>query len=142
MSLTTAKEKLKEKKGSGTMIACVVAMFFIMVMVVVGMAGVKLMNEYTTLDTFGDQYIQVMAQEGCTSNNRVIKRFSELVDATGLTPDVKVDAPHVAGSSTKVQYGDTITLHLTLKAKLSAFYVSIPVSLTTTKSAESEQYWK
>lgn len=137
-----AVKKLKEKKGFSELAACLVAMFSILAVVVLAMSGFKLANEYTTLDTFGDQYIRVMAAEGSTSNDRIRTRFQELVASTGLNPDVTVEASYIPGSSTKVQYGNTITLHLTIHADFSFLHVTLPTPLPVTKTAESEQYWK
>lgn len=50
-------------------------------------------------------------------------------------PNVKVDTTYVTGSNTKIQYGDTITLHLTIHAKYSAFYVSLPVTHSNNKNS-------
>ena len=140
MSLLTAK--LKEKKGSGELVACVAAMLTILALVVICISGFKLINKYTTLNTFGDQYIRTVAQEGCTNDDRITKRYTELSGFTGLSPAVTFDADYMSGSETRVQYGDTMKMKLTLNTELSACGINIPVTLTITKAAQSEQYWK
>ena len=134
--------KIKENRGSGELIGAIFAMLLIAISIIVGIAGFKLINQQMTLSSFGNQLIRTVGQEGCTNDDRITARFAELSDSTGLSPSVSYDATYIAGSGTKVQYGDTIKMILTLDTKISAVGISIPVTLTVTKSAQSEIYWK
>ena len=133
---------LWDNRGSSQLVAAVAAMFAILVLLFIGIAGVRLLNEYATLDSFANQYVRTAAQEGCTSNARIAAKLEELKESTGLHPVAAFSATYVSGSTTKVQYGDTITLNIKLDTELTAFRMSIPATLKLTKTATSEQYWK
>lgn len=101
------------------------------------------MHKINLLDRFAHELILKASDIGACSGDEIEKRYEELVASTGLTPDYEFTATYFNIQKKTVQYGDTITLKLTLKTKLIGFSnFSIPQTLTTTSTEQSMQYWK
>ncbi|WBY64706.1 DUF4320 family protein [Thermocaproicibacter melissae] len=134
---------LKDKRGGvDQYVSAVIAMLTLLALFVMISAGMKAMNAYNTLNDFGNELAVTVGNEGRCSGERVSTRYNELVSATGITPNVEYTAEYVDSEARTVQYGDTITLRLSMQTSISALKISIPISLSITKSVTSQQYWK
>lgn len=134
---------LKDDSGQSELISALAAMVAIVALVIVVMAGIKLINSYTTLNYYTEQLIYTMSLEGLTSGDVIDDCVEALKAATGIS-DVEISASgdYIAGSTNKVQYGDTINLTVTWHTDYKAIGLKIPVTLTCKKTSYSQQYWK
>lgn len=133
---------LKDKKGTSQLVSAIAAMFALVALLIVCMAGITLMNQYQTLNSFGDQMMRTVSREGACNTTAVNQRYAELQESTGLAPDITYTADFVNAATKTVQYGETIKMELRLETEMSAVFFSIPITLEISKSGESEQYWK
>lgn len=135
--------KLKDKRGGvDEYVSAIFAILALVALFVVISAGMRAINEYNTLNDFGSELAVTVGNEGRCSGDRVEARYNELVSATGIRPDVEYTADYFDAAAQTVQYGGTITLHLSLKSSISALKISVPLDLSVTKSVSSQQYWK
>lgn len=141
--MSRIKKLLKDNTGGvSQLIGAIFAMLAIIMVFVALIAGLKILNQYSTLNDFGNQLVQAAGREGQCNGATLDKRYGELVSATGLSPTAEWAATYYNSDDKTVQYGNTITLTLTLKTDLSAVGISIPLNLQVTKTAQSEKYWK
>lgn len=137
------KSFLKDRKGGvDQYVGALFSMLALLALFVALSAGMNALNEYHTLNDFGGELAIAAGNAGRCSGDRVEKRYQELVSATGVSPDVEYSADYVDPNEKTVQYGETITVNLSLNAKISALGISVPVPMHITKTAESQQYWK
>lgn len=137
------KRLLRDRKGGvDQYVSALIAMLSLLALFVMISAGMKAMNAYNTLNDFGSELAVTVSNEGCCSGDRVEARYNELVTATGIKPDVEYSADYFDTETRTVQYGDTITLRLSMQTTISALHISIPIPLSITKSVSSQQYWK
>ena len=132
---------LRSKKGiSGT----VSAVFGILIAAFLMVAGINVchaINEYSLLNDFANQLKQTAADEGCTDCNKLDNRYQELCDSCGIVPtSCTFTANYFDSSEKKVQYGDTITVTMTLDTEMD--FCELPLHFTIEKTAKSQQYWK
>lgn len=101
------------------------------------------MHKINVLDRFADEMAARAGQQGKCSGKSLDERYNELVEATGIKPTVEYAADYYNGSKQLVQYGDAITVKLTLESKLIGFGdFYIPMTLKTKSTEQSMQYWK
>ena len=95
------------------------------------------------LDHYAKEMIKVSAVAGKTAGTEITNRRAELNNETGLTPTVTFAAAYFNNSAKTVQFGDTITVTLTVSTRFQGFGIfSIPVTLTARHSGLSQRYWK
>lgn len=128
--------------GVNQFVATIVSILAILMFFLALTAGLKAMNEYTTLNNYADQLAATAGNEGRCSGPALQSRYRELETATGLHPTVEYSASYFDTNQRTVQYGDTITVTLTLQTHVAAVGVSIPLNLQSVKSVQSQQYWK
>lgn len=137
------KRLLRDRKGGvDQYVSALIAMLSLLALFVMISAGMKAMNAYNTMNDFGSELAVTVSNEGRCSGDRVEARYNELVTATGIKPDVEYSADYFDTETRTVQYGDTITLRLSMQTTISALHISIPIPLSITKSVSSQQYWK
>lgn len=132
---------LKCRRGDGY-IDVVIAVLVCMMMVMLILNVFSFMTLKQDMDYFAKEIIHCAAANGTTAGE-VTDRYDELISETGITPDVVWDAAYFNSSQRTVQYGDTITVTLTLHSYVRGLgAVSIPVTLTAKHSGISQKYWK
>lgn len=137
------KKLLKCNSGSSQLVAVIVIIPVVIMLVIIGITAIAYSNKYEQLDNFADELIAQAGAIGKCQGMSVDKRYDELANATGLSPEYEFDASYFDVLQKTVQYGDTITLKVTLETELIGFYgFSIPATLKRTKTTQSEQYWK
>jgi hypothetical protein len=95
------------------------------------------------LDHYAKEMIKSASVTGRTAGTEVDRRRTELNRQTGLTPTVVFDAAYFNNANRTVQFGDTITVMLTMQTSFRGFGVfDIPVTLTARHSGLSQRYWK
>lgn len=133
---------LKQKRGSSELVGMVVVLLVMVALVVVSLAGIKLVNEYTTLNEFADQMIVTVSDEGRCGGAAIDSRYAKLSNTTGLSPEIQYTAAYVSAAKRTVQYGELIEMTVSHTAHLKALGIDVPVPLKVTKTALSKQYWK
>lgn len=133
---------LAEKRGSSELVGMVVVFLVMIALVVVFITGMKLVNEYTTLNEFADQMIVTVSDEGRCAGTAVDSRYAQLSHSTGLSPAIQYSASFTSAAKKTVQYGELIEITVSHTAHFTAIGIDIPVPLSVTKSAMSKQYWK
>lgn len=134
---------LKNNRGGvSQFVAATISMLAIIILFLALTAGLKTFNEYGTLNDFGNQLVYVAGNTGRCSGDKLDTRYNELVSATGLKPTVTYSATYFNADNKTVQYGNIITMQLSLSTHISTVGISIPITLQVTKTAESQQYWK
>lgn len=128
--------------GVNQFVSTIVSILAILMFFLALTSGLRAMNEYTTLNNFADQLAATAGNEGRCAGTALQGRYSELESATGLHPTVEYSASYFNSSQRTVQYGDTITVTVTLQTHVAAVGVSIPLTLKSAKSVQSQQYWK
>lgn len=134
--------KLKSNSGIADYVSALFGIFVLVFALIFVIAGVKLVNEYSTLNEFGEQLIKVAADYGRCAGSQIDDRYAQLSANTKLSPEVAFKADYQDAAKKTVQYAEEINLTLTWEAKLSVASFSLPVQMKITKTARSEQYWK
>lgn len=134
---------LTDRRGMSTSVGVLVA---ILVLALVGacfMGVAEQLHRVTTLDRFADELAAKAGQQGRCSGLALEERYDELVRSTGVKPKVIYEADYYNPSTRLVQYGEPITVRLTLETKLvgfGSFY--LPLTLRVSSTEQSMQYWK
>ena len=138
------KQVLKDNAGGvNQFVATAISILVIVMFFIVLTAGMKAYNQYGTLNDFAGQLAITAGDAGRCTGDNLTKRYNELVNATGLAPDAEYSAERYVNTSLHtVQYGDTITVIVTLHTEVSAIGTHIPITLSLIKTAKSQQYWK
>ena len=136
------KKVLKNNRGSSELVGGVLATIAIVTALAVCLMGMRLINEYTTLNTFGDQMIKAASDYGHCQGAELDARYAQLVDSLHIIPEVSYEADYVSPAKKTVQYGETIKLVATHKTGIGWPGFELPVTLTISKTGRSEQYWK
>lgn len=135
------KNLLKNQDGVSTTVSVLFGILISAFIIVGGINICHAINEYSLLNDFANQLVQTAANEGKTSDGKIEKRYRELCQSSGITPtSFTFSADYWNAAEKKVQYGDTITLTMTLDTKMDL--CELPLHFTITKSAKSQQYWK
>lgn len=135
------KQILKSKRGDGY-VDVAVEVIVLMMLLVLFLNVYQFYAVYRDLDHFAQELVRSAAVHGSTDCDEVTARYEELKKETGLDPTVVWQASYYEGS--KVQYGDSISVTLTVPAKLSGLGIAldIGVDVKTTYSGLSQKYWK
>lgn len=129
--------------GVSELVATTFSILAIIMFFLVICAGLGAMNKYTALNNFGDEMALQVSQAGRCTGAEVDRRYTELKNATGLSPIITYAADYFEGSTKKVQYGDSIGLTLVVDTQIKAFEgVAVPITLKIQKTTLSQQYWK
>lgn len=134
---------LKNNRGGvSQFVAATISMLAIIMLFLALTAGLKAFNEYETLNNFGNELTKTAANTGRCSGEKLTDRYDQLAASTGIKPIASYSADFFNPDDKTVQYGNVITLQLSLDTHISAVGISIPITLQVTKTAESQQYWK
>lgn len=136
-------EILKDKRGFSVtvgMLGCVL----VFALVFSCFLGVTVqMHKINVLDRFADEMAAKAGQQGRCSGSELDTRYNQLVEATGIKPTVEYVTSFYNSSKQLVQYGDAITVNLTLESNLIGFGdYYIPMILKAKSTEQSMQYWK
>ena len=141
MVIEMIKNLIRSKKAEGYIDTVV----FVLISVMVISLTVNVFSFLTVkqdLDYFARELIKSAATSG-TTTGVVETRYSELASETGLYPEVSWEADYYNTSELTVQYGETITITLTMHTTMKGFGVfEIPVTLTAKQSGLSMKYRK
>jgi len=136
------KKLLSDNRGSSELVGGVLAIMAIVMALAVCFMGMRLLNEYTVLNTFGDQMIKTVSDYGRCQGAEIDARYAQLADSLHMNPEVSYEASYVSLAKKTVQYGETIKLTATHESGIGFPGFELPVTLTITKTGRSEQYWK
>ncbi len=130
-------------KGNSQLVAVLISIPVLLLFLCATIGAFAYSNTYNRLDDFADEMIAKAGKIGKCSGTAIDTRYDELQDATKLSPTVEFSATYFDSAKKTVQYGDTITLTLTLNMKIFEFYdFYVPKTLIRVKTTQSEQYWK
>lgn len=136
------KQRIKalwnDRQGASQLVSTVVCTIVLLAILVVALEGMAFANKYIQLDHFAGELSQAAAQLGRCSGNELNEKREQLVDATGLNPEVSYSAVYFNNTEKTVQYGDSIKVTVRLDTKI----FGQDVTLTRAKNVQSEQYWK
>lgn len=95
------------------------------------------------LDRFADEMATAAAREGKCKGEFLDRQYELLSNATGLSPQIEYDAPYYDTTNLSVQYGDPITVTVTLQPNYN-FYGNKFILMSYSKKAtrQSFQYHK
>lgn len=132
------KAVVTDKKGISEIVGAVVGLMVLVMALVICIGGIKLVNQYTTLNEFGDQLIKVASDYGQCGGTVYTDTYQKLVSATTMSPIAEFTADFFNAGKKTVQYGEPIKLTLVWEANFGV----IPITMNITKIGRSEQYWK
>lgn len=132
---------IKSKRGEGY-IDVVVSVLVSMMLLVLILNVFSFLTIKQDMDYFSKEMIEAACVDGKTSG-KVDERYDELVDEIGIFPSYSWQSTYYNLSEDTVQLGDTITIITTYRTYVKGFgIIKIPITLTTTYSGLSQQYWK
>ena len=131
------------KKGEGY-VDTVVSVLCAMMVIVLALNTFKFLAIKQDLDYFTKEVISQATLEGKTKSTTIDKRIAELKAKTGLTPIITISANQYYNASLfEVQLGEPISVRLEFHTAFKGFGMfNIPITLITTHSGLSNQYWK
>ncbi|MDD4474924.1 MAG: DUF4320 family protein [Eubacteriales bacterium] len=132
---------IKSKRGEGY-IDVVVSVLVSMMLLVLILNVFSFLTIKQDMDYFSKEMIESACMDGQTSG-KVDERYDELVDEIDIFPAYSWQSTYYNISDHTVQLGDTITIITTYRTYVKGFgVIRIPITLTTTYSGLSQQYWK
>ena len=128
---------LREKRGEGY-IDIAVGILCLMLVIALAVSLFPVFMAKQQLDRFADEIVRQAEIMGSTSVNR---RIEELLEETGLDPEISWDCDYFEGS--KIQLNGDIAVTLTCQINLGFFqFGSFPVEIRARASGKSEVYYK
>lgn len=136
------KNVIKSKRGE-MYVDVAVMVLCAMMLIVLALNTFSFFAVKQDLDYYAKEMIKIAAVTGKTTGAKIDHRKVELTAETGLNPAVSFDATYFNASERTVQFGDTITVTLTVSSQFQGFGLfSVPVTLTAKHSGLSQRYWK
>ena len=134
---------LVSRRGEGY-IDTVVSVLCAMMIIVLALNTFTFLTIKQDLDYFTKEVISQAVLEGKTKSTTIDERIAELKVKTGIVPIITISANEYYNASLfKVQLGKPITVRLEYHTKFKGFGMfNIPITLTTSHSGLSQQYWK
>lgn len=137
------KKIFKDKGGFSTAVGMLGAVLLFAIIASCGLGITAQIHQITVLDRFADELATKAGEQGRCGGTALEERYAQLVDSTGLSPTVNYEASYYDRTRQLVQYGDPITVSLTMETKVVGFGdFSIPMTLRVKSSEQSTQYWK
>ena len=134
---------LVSKTGEGY-IDTVISVLCAMMIIVLTLNTFTFLTIKQDLDYFTKEVITQAVLEGKTKSTTIDERIAELKTKTGLVPTITISANEYYNVSLfKVQLGKPISVKLEFQTTFKGFGMfKIPITLVTTRSGLSQQYWK
>jgi hypothetical protein len=141
-----AERLFADRRGDIAYIETAVTVLVVMILLAFTLNIFSFLTLRQDLEYFCGQLVIAAAVEGCT-NAGVPGRFDSLCGDLGLDPACLScsfeGSEFKPGSSTRIQYGDLITVTLTYRTHLGGMgALDIPVTVGCSSSGLSEKYWK
>ncbi len=136
------KKPFLTKKGEGY-IDVIVSVWILSMLLALALHVFQFFTVKQDMDFFAREMAKAAAAYG-EIRDGTDKRYGELVEETGLSPDSCTwTADYFNEARKRVQLGDPIKVKLTYRTHVQGFGVfQIPVTLTAEYSTVSEKYWK
>ncbi len=137
------KAILKDKQGLSVTIQMLIGFIFIALLFSMFLGISAQTHKISVLDRFADEMAIAVSTQGKCKGEIISKRYEQLENSTGLSPKISYSTNFYDDSNKTVQYGDSITVELTLETKFIGwgnFY--LPMTLKNNATRQSMQYWK
>ncbi len=141
--LRKTKEILKDKRGVSNTITMLWAVVICAFLISIFIGISDQLHQLSALDQFADELVAKASLEGKCAGVELDERYAQLCESTKITPAVSFQADYYNSGKKRVQYGDSITVELSLQTKLIGwgdYYV--PITYTKKATSQSMQYWK
>lgn len=136
----------KDNNGQSNSIGMLFATLLVAVLLVLLFNIATGININIKLQSFADQMATKSGEVGKCTGKELEDKYAHLEAVTGLSPVMEITSTNYIDASRKtVQYGEDITVTLTLDVKKlgnGIFAIPLNKSFTATKITQSEQYWK
>lgn len=137
------KKIFKNKGGFSVTIEMLGAVLLLAVLASCALGITAQVHQLTVLDRFADELAAKAGEQGRCGGSALEERYAQLEKSTGLSPVVIYDANYYDSTRQLVQYGDPITISLTMDTTVIGFGdFFIPMTLHAKSSEQSMQYWK
>jgi hypothetical protein len=136
------KQLIKSKAAEGYIDVAIMVLCSMMV-IVLAINTFSFFAVKQDLDHYAKEMIKAATTAGRTEGTEIDNRRAALTAETGLAPTVTFSADYFNHTSRTVQFGDTISVTLTVQTDFKGFGIfSVPVTLTARHSGLSGRYWK
>lgn len=130
--------KIIKSKSGEAYLDTVIGIFCIMLIVAFAVSFLPVFTVKQQLDLFAGEIVRAAEIKGSTS---VDERIYELIEQTGLNPDIDWDCDYFRG--TKVQLNGSIEVIVTEQVDIGFFvFGSFPIELRARALGKSEIYYK
>ena len=136
------KNIIMSKRGEGYTDVVVIVLVTIMV-IMLAISSISLIIQKINLDHYAHELMRTAEISGQISAE-VDNRYSKLKGQTGISPSMNWQASYFSSYDKKVQLKGDITLYLELQTSFKGFggFLSIPITLKSKATGQSEKYWK
>lgn len=137
------KKLCKNKDGFVNVVTlpiCIVVAFSFLACFI---ALLSFQHKNVKLDRFAYEIAVAASQQGKCTGKAINERYKELEETLGISPTVSFDADYFDYTKKTVQYGDTITVTLTLDVEYEGWgSFDKKRTFTSVASRNSMEYWK